>query len=309
MVTRLLDRKLLRLAGPDVHSFLQGLITADVRLLQSEVSTLDAAENKRSLVSAGFLSPKGRLLADCILHDGGPDCVLVDAHKDVAGSLLRLLRRHRLRMPLEIDEDGSRSVVVSQTQADGLNADPRYAGLGFRGLVAADAAAEADASWYLRRRVISGVPEGPADLGVDREFPLHGNLDLLGTVCFSKGCYVGQELTARTYWRGAVRKRFVVVTTSEKGPSEAGDAEALHMPSSTSEDDGAEPQVQAPQGGKWNAVGVLRSVSGDSGLCQVKLPGQANSKKAFAAVFEELPPLYFGGVRLYPQLPAYCAAE
>merc|ERR1719401_171842 len=75
----------------------------------------------------------------------------------------------------------------------------------------ANAQSDADATWYVKRRVICGVPEGPQDLGVDAPFPLHGNLDLFGAVSFAKGCYVGQELTTRSKMRGAVRRRFVVV--------------------------------------------------------------------------------------------------
>merc|ERR1712150_148592 len=63
-----------------------------------------------------------------------------------------------------------------------------------------------------------GVPEGPADLPVDVMLPLHGNLDLLNFVSFTKGCYVGQELTARTKHRGAVRRRLFSVMSAASNP-------------------------------------------------------------------------------------------
>merc|ERR1712127_403179 len=71
--------------------------------------------------------------------------------------------------------------------------------------------AAADLAAYHLWRVCCTIPEGPADLPVDTVLPLHANLDLLNFVSFNKGCYIGQELTARTKHRGAVRKRFFSV--------------------------------------------------------------------------------------------------
>jgi hypothetical protein len=298
MVVRLHDRTLLRLAGPKVYDFLQGLVTADTRLLH---------EGGRQLLPAAFLSAKGRLLADCHLHSDGQDCVLLDVHSNLASNLLRLLKRQRLRLPLEIDRDTDRVVVFSRSAMEGLHEDSRCSGFGFRGIIASssDDATQDDSSMtgYIEQRVLHGIPEGPTDLGIDTTFPLHGNLDLTGAVSFSKGCYVGQELTTRTKMRGSIRRRFVTVTAGRQLADH--DKDSLLDPALALPADG-DREVRAKDGEKWSPAGTLYSVHGAAGLCQVKLPGPANKPDQFAAALKMLPPIFLGGVQLFPVLPPYC---
>lgn len=308
---RLADRALVRVAGPGAIEFLQGLMTADVPQLR---------EPHRPLLAAGILSAKGRLLLDCILHRDGESEILVDLHKDLSDNLLRLLRRHRLRQPLEIDVDDTRLVVASPEACEGLHPDPRYAGLGCRGIADASSALTfgEDAAWYLQRRVVHSVPEGPGDLGVDTAFPLHANLDLFGAVSFSKGCYLGQELTTRSRFRGAVRRRFLtLIAGPEPGPgplepSAAADPARTALPcgvpaTAGAEASNAEVEAQVFAQDVSEPLGTLRSVSGAAGLCQIKLPEAANTSEAFSAAVSALPPLFVaGGVRVYPVLPPYC---
>lgn len=304
MVSKLPDRTLLRVAGPKVLEFLQGLVTADTRLL--------AGEGRRPLLSAAFLSPKGKVLADCLVHCQDDDSVCLDVHSDVASSLERLLKRYRLRLPLEIDVDSNHSVVASLTPTKGLHSDPRFVGLGFRGIVKPNEdGVNLDTAWHLRQRVLCCIPEGPADLGIDSTFPLFANMDLLKTVSFSKGCYTGQENTTRSKMRGAIRRRFVTVSAGR--PLELGDDFRVAALDNVVSDD---PELALPTSGDRSVkteddkdMGTLHSVHGNVGLCQVKLPDAANSAEAFAEVFKQLPPLYYNGVRLYPVLPPYCAPE
>jgi len=221
---KLADRSVLRVSGNNSTKFLQGLCTQDVSVL----STQNAAP-------AAFLSPKGRVLCDTLLvaTEGGGSEFLIDCHKDVAKSLVRLLVRHRLREPLQIEDVSSSHVAVAQLPSEaqanvteqqseeappGFFADPRFAALGRRAILAADAATAllesgqtAQLEDYHFWRVCCAVPEGPEDIPVDSALPLHVNLDLLNFVSWTKGCYVGQELTARTHYRGAVRRRIITI--------------------------------------------------------------------------------------------------
>lgn len=301
-ITKLADRSVLRIAGSEVFSFLQGLVTADVRFLE---------RGEALAIPAAFLSPKGKVLADCILHrPGTEEAVFLDVNRDVAGNLLRLLKRHRLRLALEMDIDESKAIAASPTNDEALALDPRFVGLGYRGVVDAGRPASDDVAWYTRRRVMHGVPEGPPDFGVDSTFPLHGNLDLLGAVSFSKGCYVGQELTTRSKMRGAVRKRFITLVASSEPPAavEGGQLSEEVLDAHPDLVSAAGEEVVMHAGDKVSAVGALHTVSGCAGLCSLKLPVAANSAKAFVEAVAALPPLFLGDRQLHPVLPPYSRA-
>ena len=206
--TTLNDRALLRLSGEDVRGFLQGLVTNDLDLL--------APERPRW---AGILSPQGKALFDFILWAEGED-VLVDCERESADALMRRLTLYRLRRAITIERDESLAVSWS-LEGDGPP-DPRLPELGRRWLgPAADAA---DIEW-LRHRLSLGVTEGQSELGMDKTLWLECNAAELNGVSFSKGCYVGQENTARMNWRNKVNRRLVVVPTDS-----AGDRTRIHYP-------------------------------------------------------------------------------
>jgi folate-binding protein YgfZ len=196
--TTLTDRALLRLSGEDVRGFLQGLVTNDVALLSPE----------RPLW-AGLLTAQGKALFDFILWDDGAD-VLIDCEAEQAEALARRLSLYRLRRQITIARDESRAVHWS---ADGAG-DPRLSALGRRWL----APPEEAASGWLAHRLSLGVTEGVVELGSDKTLWLECNAAELGGVSFSKGCYVGQENTARMNWRQKVNRRLVVVPTDAPGP-------------------------------------------------------------------------------------------
>ena len=206
--TTLNDRALLWLSGEDVRGFLQGLVTNDLDLLAPE----------RPLW-AGILSPQGKALFDFILWAEGED-VLVDCERESADALMRRLTLYRLRRAITIERDESLAVSWS-LEGDGPP-DPRLPELGRRWLgPAADAA---DIEW-LRHRLSLGVTEGQSELGMDKTLWLECNAAELNGVSFSKGCYVGQENTARMNWRNKVNRRLVVVPTDS-----AGDRTRIHYP-------------------------------------------------------------------------------
>lgn len=200
--TTLTDRSLLRLSGDDVRGFLQGLVTQDVS------GALPAW--------AGLLSPQGKALFDFILWADGDD-VLIDCEAEAAEPLSRRLGMYRLRRAITIARDETLAVHWSP---DGNGPrDPRLPALGCRWLAAPGEAAQG----WREHRLRLGVAEGRAELGDGATLWLECNAAELNGVSFDKGCYVGQENTARMNWRQKVNRRLVVVET-ESDPGDAANA-------------------------------------------------------------------------------------
>ena len=168
---------------------------------------------------AGFLTNKSRLIADTIVGESGED-FLVDCDRSQASKLYRHLRMFKLRAEVDIaDLSESHRVVWTPnakdpTAFDDLDPllvakDPRLERLGTRGIVSASSIPDdlEDVTMaYDHVRLSEGVGEGT---DIEGRFPLEANVDWLNGVSFRKGCYIGQELTARTHFRGKVRKRCV----------------------------------------------------------------------------------------------------
>jgi len=228
--TTLADRALLRLSGEDVTGFLQGLVTNDMNALTPD----------RPLW-AGLLTAQGKALFDFILWADGAD-VLIDCEASQADSLARRLTLYRLRRAIKIEREGQLAVHWSPfglslskpspssshgpeerkalRQAQGEREiptsalDPRVSELGRRWL----APAGDPATGWLAHRLALGVTEGVAELGSDQTLWLECNAAELNGVSFAKGCYVGQENTARMNWRQKVNRRLVVVPADAPGP-------------------------------------------------------------------------------------------
>jgi folate-binding protein YgfZ len=193
--TTLIDRALLRLAGEGVRDFLQGLVTNDIDLL---------AEGRP--LWAGLLTPQGKALFDFILWADGED-VLVDCEAGQVDALRKRLGLYRLRRPIAIEPEEKLAVHWAPETQVPHALDPRLAGLGARWLGPADA----PASGWLAHRLALGVTEGIAELGSDKTLWLECNAAELNGVSFTKGCYVGQENTARMHHRSKVNRRLVVI--------------------------------------------------------------------------------------------------
>jgi len=193
--TTLTNRAVIRLSGEDVRDFLQGLVTSDV------AGPLP--------VWAGLLSAQGKCLFDFVIWDDGDD-LLLDCETDAVEDVIRRLSIYRLRRPIRIERDPALAVHWSR---DGTSApDPRLRELGNRWLGAADGPA---AGW-LEHRLRLGVCEGRAELG--DILWLECNAAELNGVSFTKGCFVGQENTARMNWRQKINRRMVVVEADAPGP-------------------------------------------------------------------------------------------
>lgn len=200
---RLFDRAIIRLSptetGEDVRGFLQGLVTQDT-----------AAELP---LWAGLLSPQGKGLFDFILWADADD-VLIDCETDQADALARRLSMYRLRRKIGIAVDTETGVFWSK---DG-HGDPRHPELGRRWLGPISDDDEDVSKAFRAHRLSLGIAEGIAELGSDQTLWLETNAAELNGVSFSKGCYVGQENTARMNWRQKVNRRLVVVPLADADP-------------------------------------------------------------------------------------------
>lgn len=258
-------RALARVHGPDARGFLQNLVTNDLARLAPD----------RALYAA-LLTPQGHYLHDFLVaeEDGA---ILLECDRDRRDDLLAGLARYRLRTRAEMEALDDREVTcgfgagaaaaaglpdaAGAARAAGggvLLADPRDSRLGVRALLPPGGGprllggagfAEAGPDDYERLRLGLGIPDGARDLVAGRSYLLESNFDLLDGVSFEKGCYIGQENTARQRWRGTVRRRLVRVRV-----------------------EGPVPEPGAPVTFDGRDAGTMRSALGASGLALLRLP-------------------------------------
>lgn len=188
--TTLVDRAVIRLSGEDVRGFLQGLVTNDV---------LGALP-----VWAGLLTPQGKALFDFLVWADGDD-LLIDCEAGQADALVRRLTMYRLRKPVAIARDLALAVHWSLSEEQGVP-DPRDPALGRRWIAPPSEAAPG----WLAHRLSLGIVEGIAELGSDKTLWLECNAREQNGVSFTKGCYVGQENTARMHHRDKVNRKLIV---------------------------------------------------------------------------------------------------
>ena len=186
--TTLSDRAVVRVSGENVRGFLQGLVTSDV------AGPLP--------VWTALLTAQGKCLFDFLVWEDGDD-LLLDCEASAADDLVKRLAIYRLRRPIGIEPDTS--LAVHWSKDGGGTPDPRLESLGARWL----AQPGEPASGWLEHRLRLGVCEGRAELG-DLLW-LECNAAELNGVSFTKGCFVGQENTARMNWRQKVNRRVFVV--------------------------------------------------------------------------------------------------
>jgi tRNA-modifying protein YgfZ len=229
----LAERGVLAVRGLEAVPFLQGLVSSDLNRITAERAGYGA-----------LLTPQGKFLFDFILLRAA-DELLLDTERARLGQLLQRLTMYRLRSKVEL-EDVSERWAVAAALGDGVAArfdlpdrpgacrrladgfalvDPRLPQLGVRVLLPPDrigptleslGLARLEPAAYEQARLTLGVPDGSRDLVVERSTLLESGFEELHGVDFAKGCFVGQELTARMHYRGLVRKRLLPVVL--KGP-------------------------------------------------------------------------------------------
>lgn len=198
-ISREPSRAVLRVAGAEAESFLQGLLSNDVSR-----ATADQA------VYAALLTPQGKLLADFFVWRVA-DGFLLDAPAAEIAAVVKRLAMYKLRAAVEIAECGDLAVAVSEAAIAGARAggaDPREPRLGARAVMAAEAVSDEPEALeaYHRRRLAAGAPEFGADLTPNDSYILEFDFERLQGVDFKKGCYVGQEVTARMRHKTELRR-------------------------------------------------------------------------------------------------------
>ncbi|KAG7269296.1 hypothetical protein CRUP_008907 [Coryphaenoides rupestris] len=261
-------RTLLKLEGRDTNSFLQGIITNDTGLLE---------EPGQRAVYAHMLNVQGRTLYDIILYslkDATGSSLLLECDSTVKDKLLRHLTVYKIRRKVEISTCGDLSpwavlpkrknsevpVISSPKKAPVCVTDPRTEAMGWRlmldsqvdPLAVIASCQRGDTEEYHRHRYSIGLPEGVKDLPPEVALPLESNLVYMEGISFSKGCYIGQELTARTHHTGVVRKRLMPVSLSSALTQGVAEGTSLHT-----------------QSGK--AAGKHRTGVGELGLSLIRL--------------------------------------
>ncbi|WP_310476251.1 folate-binding protein [Sandarakinorhabdus sp.] len=256
------NRAVLAVDGPDAAGFLQGLITHDVGLVAPGRS-----------VFSGLLSPQGKALFDFHLHAGDAGAFWIDVVASKADALLKRLSMYKLRKAVTLARRDDLAVLANwpANALAGEPADARTPALGARWIGPAGSA-PAGAEAYDARRLAVGVPDSD-DIGSDDLLWLETGADLLDGVSFTKGCYVGQENTARMHHRDKVRRRLVPVTLA----GDPGDAVDV-------KDDAG------------RVCGKLRSRRGDRAIVHLRME-------------EASKPLFLGEAALTAQWPEWLAGE
>lgn len=250
-------RSVIAIAGEDREAFLQGLISNDMRRVSGNQA-----------IYAAFLTPQGKYLHDLFIGENDGQ-YLVDCEAARRADLAKRLSMFKLRSKVTVADAGALwvSAVLYGDQALaklGLDAkpgqakqldrgvafiDPRLAALGARAVLPRDSAAailnaagfeQGSAAAYDQVRIEQGVADGSRDLVVEKAILLENGFDELNGVDWQKGCYLGQELTARTKYRGLVRKRLLPVTIDGAAPAFGtplmlGDLEAGEMRSAATD--------------------------------------------------------------------------
>jgi folate-binding protein YgfZ len=228
------DRGVLAVSGPDRRSFLQGLVSNDVEKVAAD----------RALYAA-LLTAQGKYLHDFIMVEHG-EAIWLDAEAARLADLKRRLSLYRLRAKVVIEERPDLAVAAvfgegalpalglpqepgtARAEAGGVvMADPRVAALGARAILSRERIRselagrgfiESDFAAYDRHRLSLGVPDGSRDLVLEKSILLESGFEELHGVDWQKGCYIGQELTARTKYRGLIKKRLFPVRIDGPAP-------------------------------------------------------------------------------------------
>ena len=262
--TLLEDRKVLKIGGDDAREFLQGLVSNDMKDVTPEKA-----------IYAALLTPQGKYLHDFFILQMGNNFVL-DCEASRRDDLFKRFRLYKLRSEVELELDDTFCIAAitgdqapaaagvtptAGAAAEFLNGmayvDPRLTAMGVRAVLpsgtareslAAKGFIEAPFTDYDEMRISMGMPDSSRDMDIEKSVLLECGFEELNGVSFDKGCYTGQELTARTKHRGLVKKRLVPVII--EGPAPA-------------------PGTELTVDGK-NA-GEMRSARGDSGLALIRL--------------------------------------
>jgi tRNA-modifying protein YgfZ len=240
-IAHLPHRAVLTVTGADRVTFLNGLVSNDVALAAPGTA-----------VWAALLTPQGKYLADFFIL-ATADSLFLDCQANQRDMLAQKLTRHRLRANVAIaPTDHAVHAAWGEPPAPPAAAvaapDPRLPSAGWRVLTTTPLTANATAQDYTHHRLTLGLPDGTSDMEPDKSVLLEGGFDELAGISWTKGCYLGQELTARTRYRGLLKRRLLPVSAEAPLPAPG-----------------------TPILAGTRDVGVLRSVLGTKGLALLRL--------------------------------------
>lgn len=258
--TKLENRGRITISGPDAAAFLQGLITADINALNASTPLLYSC----------LLTPNGKFLHDFFIFRQDDAFVLDCEGGDRAAHLAKILGMYKLRAQINIACETQTDVflIIGRPDAPGLR-DSRHPEMGLRAYERPDGLTEQPFAVWDRHRIERLIPDGSRDMAPERATLAEFGLDRLGAVSYEKGCYLGQELTARMHYRGLAKKHLRKVTGK--------DLPARDTP------------LHAPDG---KIVGEMGSSCGDLGLALIKkdytndLALTASEKKPIKVLFQ-----------------------
>ncbi|KKJ78243.1 hypothetical protein WH95_02670 [Kiloniella litopenaei] len=259
-------RTILKLDGEDLVPFLQAVVTQDIGRVSPTKSVWSA-----------LLTPQGKFLHDFFVASSPEGGFLLDCEKERAADLLRRLKLYKMRSKATLEQTDNRySILALQGQnldqkfgiplekgaskaiANGcIYIDPRHPAMGARAIIPTDklsdflkenALSESTLADYDQIRVALGIPDGSRDLEVEKSILLENGFNELDAIDWDKGCYIGQELTARTKYRALIKKRLLPVKLT-----------------------GSIPEAGSDITNSGKNVGILRSVYGNLGLATLKI--------------------------------------
>lgn len=273
-------RSVISVAGVDRVEFLQGLISNDTTKVSPEHA-----------IWAALLTPQGRFLNDMFVADAGSDALFLETERERAPALAKKLKMYTLRSKVVVEDRSAALEVAAAFGEDAAKAlridgavsfvDPRLSALGVRVIAPAGQVAtllsargfgEAPLAAYDALRLPLGVPDGSRDLQVEKALLLENGFDELNGVDWKKGCYMGQELTARTKYRALIKKRLFPVKI-----------------------EGALPEPGTPVHRDGEEVGELRSGTGNRALAMLRLDAARGGGS----------PLMAGEARIVPEIPSW----
>lgn len=295
-ITKLTARKLIRISGPDCYPYLQGLLTNDLRILykggQNVITSFMLNAQGRTMCDLlVYKTPQTR--DTCEFTPPGAatahDELIIECDDRLSSGLAKTLFGYRVRrkISVNIERDLVPYCLFSSQPKSFKNVkeiisnditlvnDPRISAMGARCLVSQSSTpnfldkvsslhgsdiAKVSPKHYLKHRITLGIGEGIEDHPESASFPLEANGDILRAISFNKGCYLGQELTSRTYNTGVIRKRLMPITVKDP------DMERM-VPGSEILDDNRK------------SVGVLRRICDDVGLALMRYESALQSKQ------------------------------
>ena len=201
-VLKLPGRGIVSVSGEDRRAFLQGIISNDTDLLDTQ-----------PCVYACLLTPQGKFLHDFFMTERDQVIFLECEGGLRAEDLAQRLGRYKLRSKVEIACTPAADIMASFSGRDGFYPDPRHPGMGYRSFPWAKVAPppEQDETYYHTQRIRLGIPDGSRDMALEKSTLIECNIDKLSGVSYEKGCYVGQELTARMHHRGLAKRHLYPV--------------------------------------------------------------------------------------------------